>query len=154
MLGLGSRNQFLKISNDLKICSTSFRGAQSASVTSLNSLSGRWRWAATQGSEADGKCPCCCSVAGKCSWQVTICSWHLQGDNSEVVHQGIGGLRTGNRLQFQSFLRSNSIQSFFLDSFCTHRPLLVLSNRARLDVESAKSYWNATGGCHPTGPGR
>ena len=24
--------------------------------------------------EADAKCPCCCSVAGKCSWQVPLCS--------------------------------------------------------------------------------
>ena len=28
--------------------------------------------------EADGKCPCCCSVAGKCSWKVAICSWQRE----------------------------------------------------------------------------
>ena len=47
-----------------------------------NSLRECWRStaAAAQDSiftEADGKCPpcgCCCSVAGKCPWQVPICS--------------------------------------------------------------------------------
>ena len=50
--------------------------------STLNSLRECWRStaAAAQDSiftEADGKCPpcgCCCSVAGKCPWQVPICS--------------------------------------------------------------------------------
>ena len=61
---MGSWNQFLKISNYPKTCSTSFPGAQSASLSTLNFLRGCWRStaAAAQGSisaEADGKCPCC-----------------------------------------------------------------------------------------------
>ena len=35
--------------------------------------------AATQGSISagpDGKCPGCCSVTGRCSWQVPVSSWH------------------------------------------------------------------------------
>ena len=47
--------------------------------STLNSLRECWRStaAATQDSiytEADGKCPHCYSVAGKCPWQVPICS--------------------------------------------------------------------------------
>ena len=38
MQGLGLWNQFLKISNYLKTCSTRFPGAQSASLSMLNSL--------------------------------------------------------------------------------------------------------------------
>ena len=43
MQGLGSWNQFLKISNYLKTCSTSFIGAQSTSLSTLNSLHGAWK---------------------------------------------------------------------------------------------------------------
>ena len=67
MQRLGSWNQFLKISNYLKACSVRFRGTQSASLSTLNSLRGCWvsTAAAAQGSgssEADGKCSCCCSL--------------------------------------------------------------------------------------------
>jgi len=34
-----------------------------------------WRWAAAA-AQTDGKCSDSCSVTGKCSWQVTTCSWH------------------------------------------------------------------------------
>ena len=67
MQGLGSWNQFLKISNYLKTLSTSFPGAQSASLSTLNSLQDMKKSAAAQGSvsaEADGKCP----------WQAPVCS--------------------------------------------------------------------------------
>ena len=40
MQGLGSWNQFLKISNYLKTCPTSFPGTQSASLSTLNSPQG------------------------------------------------------------------------------------------------------------------
>ena len=40
MQGLGSWNQFLKIPNNLKTCSTSFPGAQRASLSTLSSLQG------------------------------------------------------------------------------------------------------------------
>ena len=80
MRGLGSRNQFLKTSVHLKMSSTGFLGAQSASVSALNSLWGcrRWAAAAVQGpssAEADGRGPCGrrCSVADKCSWHVPTC---------------------------------------------------------------------------------
>ena len=43
MQGLGSWNQFLKISNYLKTCSTSFTGAQSTSLSTLNSLYEAWK---------------------------------------------------------------------------------------------------------------
>ena len=67
MQRLGSWNQFLKIPNYLKACSVRFRGAQGASLSTLNSLRGCWvsTAAAAQSSvssEADGKCYCCWSV--------------------------------------------------------------------------------------------
>ena len=73
-------NQFLKISNYLKACSVRFRGAQSASLSTLNSLRGCWvsTAAAAQSSvssEADGKCSCWSvqfsSVAQSC---LTLCN--------------------------------------------------------------------------------
>ena len=80
MEGLESWNQFLKISNYLKTCSTSFPGAQSASLSTLNSLPGVLKVSSCNSTafsptEADGKGPCRL-VAGKCSQQVPICSWH------------------------------------------------------------------------------
>ena len=48
-----------------KTCSTSFPKGQSASFS------------AAAASQADGKCWCCSSVTGKCSWQVPICSRHF-----------------------------------------------------------------------------
>ena len=41
--GLGSWNRFLKISNYLKTCSTSFTGAQRTSLSTLNSLYEAWK---------------------------------------------------------------------------------------------------------------
>ena len=79
--GLDSWNQFLKISNYLKTCSTSFPGAECLTLhPEFCSGCGRSAAAAAQGSvsaEANGKCPCCCSASGKCSWQVPTYSWHI-----------------------------------------------------------------------------
>ena len=77
--GLGSLSQFLKIPNYLKPYSTSFPGAQSASLSTPKSLRERWRSAAAA-AEAGGRRPCCCSVAGRCSWQVPISSWQANAN--------------------------------------------------------------------------
>ena len=79
MQGLRSWNQFLRTSNCLKTCSTRFPGAQSALLSTLNSIQGCQRSTAAA-PQADGKYPCC-SVAGKCSCQVPICSWHCFPSN-------------------------------------------------------------------------
>ena len=86
MQGLGSWNQFLKTSDYLKTCSTSFPGAQSASVSTLNSLRGCWRStaAAVQGSvsaEADGKRPrfsVAGNALGKCQFIVDTAIYQLK----------------------------------------------------------------------------
>ena len=82
MQGLGSRKQFLNISNFLKTCSTSFPGAQSASSppwTPFRACRGSTSGAA-QGSistEADGKCP----------WQAPVCNW--QGHPLDHCSRGL-----------------------------------------------------------------
>ena len=81
MQGLWSWNQYLKVSNYIKTCSTRFPGAQCLTPPWIP-LEGNWRsaTAAGQGSvsrEADDNC-CCCSVSGKCSWQAPIYSWQLR----------------------------------------------------------------------------
>ena len=81
MQGLWSWNQYLKVSNYIKTCSTGFPGAQCLTPPWIP-LEGNWRsaTAAGQGSvsrEADDNC-CCCSVSGKCSWQAPIYSWQLR----------------------------------------------------------------------------
>ena len=53
MQGLGSWNQFLKISNYLKTSDINFSGTQSASVSTLNSVQAQNPVSA----EADGECP-------------------------------------------------------------------------------------------------
>ena len=68
---------------DRKTCSTSFHGAQSASHSTLNSLWESWGSAAAM-AQAGGKCPCCCSMAGECSWQVPISSWHRKAERGYV----------------------------------------------------------------------
>ena len=78
--GLGSWNQFLEIPNCLNTCSTRSPGTQGASLhpelsqgvlkvnsyssTGFNLCRGRWQMP--------------CSVPGKCSRQVPICSWQEQ----------------------------------------------------------------------------
>ena len=81
---LGSWTQFLKISNYLKTCSPDSLEPRVPPST-LTPLRGGWKStaAAAQGSvstEADGKRPYsfCSWVAGKYSWQMSICSWQPQ----------------------------------------------------------------------------
>ena len=88
-------NQFLKISNYLKACSVRSRGAQSASLSTLNSLRGCWvsTAAAAQSSvssEADGKCSCWSvqfsSVAQSC---LTLCNPMNRSTPGLPVHHQI-----------------------------------------------------------------
>ena len=82
----GSWNQFLKISNCLKTCSTSFPGGQSASLSTLNSPQGVWKvnsYSSTSTAEVDGQW---------CPWQVPICSW--DGKES-ICNAGDLGLEQG-----------------------------------------------------------
>ena len=74
MQGLGSWNQFLKVSNYLKTCPTSSPEHMVPHSPPWMPLSVCWRQNST-----GFKCAfCCCSAAGKGSWQVPICSWqHL-----------------------------------------------------------------------------
>ena len=71
----------LKRSNYINICSTRFPGAQSASLHPELTLGevlkvDRCSSTGSTSTETDGKCLCYCrSVAGKCFWQVPVCSW-------------------------------------------------------------------------------
>lgn len=69
--------------------------------------------------------------------------------------RGQQGVGVGRFLQLQCCLRSNSTQRFFLQITPAFiRPLLALSNRIQLNVESAKFIKNGTGIPHLTGPKR
>ena len=50
-----------------------------------------WRSAAVM-AQADGECPsCCCSVAGECSWQVPVSSWHRKTERGYARCLGEAG---------------------------------------------------------------
>jgi hypothetical protein len=54
----------LQISKDLRTCSTSFPGAQSASFSTLNSLQGRSKVQGSVSAEADANALACCVLSG------------------------------------------------------------------------------------------
>ena len=78
MEGLGSWNQFPQIANYLKVCSTSFPGAQNASFSTLNSLQGILKVSSCSGT---GFSLC------RGSWQMLLASANLQLTHARLLNE-------------------------------------------------------------------